>query len=257
MNIGRALTYLTEDPQWVRKLAIAMLLNLLPTAFLALSFAAMYGKFPARVTLTTTSAIWARVSLLAGVPLLGFGLCSMRNVIAGHDVPLPDWSDWRGLLRDGLMVWGVITIWYLPSNFLDWLGKANPHVADSLSQLSSVLTLLASLAMPAAQARLAVTGRFRAGLDVGAVLQLMQSNFGGYLRLLIVTGLGTLVISIPFVFAAWLVTGSIADRGSRLLATILLGMGLAILILRPYGELVLNHLMGQVYLKAVSRRPNS
>ncbi len=71
MDIGRAFTFVGDDPKWVQKLLIGGGLFLL-------------GYL--------TSII------LIGIPIflivLGYLVQVTRNVIGGQDRPLPEWNDW-------------------------------------------------------------------------------------------------------------------------------------------------------------------
>src|SRR5436190_419396 len=82
MNYGRAFTYVTEDPEWLKKVGIAALVLLIP--------------------------------VVGGIILLGWGQEITRRVINDDPTPLPDWSNFGDLLIKGLKVFVVILIYILP-----------------------------------------------------------------------------------------------------------------------------------------------
>jgi hypothetical protein len=257
MNVRRALTYLFADPRWPSRLGIAMLLNLLPTAMIAYRQLVMEDGDPQSAELLGNLA-WTGVTTFAMIPIYGYLLRIVRNVVAGADLPLPEWTDVQRLLRDGLALWGIVFVWGLPGNLLGSAAGTASGEDDTgrilLSLLGMLLVLVVVYAVlivqPAAEARLAVTGSFLAGLDVRAALATVRRNLGGYIRLLLVTlvgGVGIFGIGFGLVWLVQAATGG-APTFSRVLtiATILVGLTLG-----PYLQFALYHLYGQVYARAM------
>ena len=198
VNIGRAFSYVFRDPQWARKLGIAVVLGLPAAALWLLNEAVLRDR---ALGSTPLAAIALDATLrLAWVPLFGFDLRIMRRVAAGTDLPLPTWSDLGGIARDGLKLWVVITLWMLPEEFARLLGDAlAPEIGDdaplALRGLAQLIGLVVLIVLPAAEVRLAATGSVGAGLDVGAALRTVGRNLGGYLLLLLLDfGILTLVV---------------------------------------------------------------
>lgn len=254
MDLRRALTYLFADPRWPAKLGVAMLLNLLPTA--------LSGYWQLRVAWDggTLSAdpvgafVWNGLTTFAMIPLYGYLLRIVRNLVAGTDLPLPEWSDAGRLLRDGLSLWGIVVLWGLPSTLLGAivdpfivgadLGRVMVGLVFMLFVLVVVFAVL--VVQPAAEARLAVTGSFRAGVDVRAALATVRRNRGGYVRLFLVTlagGLGVAGIGFGLVWLAKSALGGATEFQN------VLGVSSVVVAatVGPYLQFVLYHLYGQVY----------
>ena len=252
MDVGRAFTYLFRDRRWVRTLGIVALLGL-PPAALNLLRATLFAN---RVSTDDPipSALFGVVVGLAGVPVSGYVLRIVRGVAAGADLPLPGWSDVGGLVGDGLKAWGVLTIWTLPRTLLELLGGLGSGEADGdgrlpLRALVALMGLILIVVEPAAQARLATTGSFAAGLDVGAVFGTVRRNLGGYLVLLLVAligGVAALGLVVGLVWAAW---GTAAGQPDVRDVT-RVGAALGPVSVGPCFALVLAHLSGQAYRRA-------
>ena len=264
MNIRRALTFLFQDPRWVGKLGIAMVLNLVPAALIGYqlitgspSAASVLGDASASTLQATAfDVLWTPLVGLAIVPLYGFVLRITRNVVAGHDVRAP----------------GVVGRRRPPSGWTQALGRSDPLDAarragptcrqpvcpgqrrgmagDRTRHHRGVADLI--VVQPAAEARLAVIGSLAAGLDVPAAFATVRRNLGGYLRVLLVliVGFGSgLGLSIGLVALVWRVLGGTPS----LREIMVVGITVTWVLLRPYTEFVLRHLYGQVYARAQDR----
>ncbi|GIK58651.1 MAG: DUF4013 domain-containing protein [Chloroflexi bacterium] len=84
MDIGKALTYVTEDERWVTKLGIG-------AAMAFFSFLIIPAFF-----------------------LTGYMVQIAQNVMAGHERPLPEWQDWGKLFMDGLNLFVAMLVYTLP-----------------------------------------------------------------------------------------------------------------------------------------------
>ena len=82
MDIGRAFSYFTEDADWVKKVLIGGVVNLIPIV----NFAAT-----------------------------GYWLSQTKNVYEGREVPLPEWSDFGGFFMKGLMAAIAGFVYSLPA----------------------------------------------------------------------------------------------------------------------------------------------
>jgi Protein of unknown function (DUF4013) len=254
MNVRRAFTYLFRDPHWVRKLGIAMLVNLVPTALLVFGLLSTRDVASAVMGSADPSTLWSTLPSLAMIPLNGFVLRITRNVVAGVDVPLPEWADLGDILRDGFKLWGVIMVWSLPERLVAYAsgsfsGNSGGEGIPVLDALAGVISLTVLVVQPAAEARLAVTGAFRAGLDVAAAFETVRRNLGGYLLLLLVTGGVVLIgfaLSAALVALAWWTIGLQSDSGSVRVAGIT-SLGLTLAVFGPYLAFVVAHLSGQAF----------
>lgn len=84
MDIQRAVTFVTEDEQWIKKLGIGLLMMFL--FFL----------------------------ILPMFVVMGYGVQVARNVKDGMDVPLPEWDNLGGFFKDGLSIAVVGLVYSLP-----------------------------------------------------------------------------------------------------------------------------------------------
>jgi len=81
MDIGKAFAYISEDEEWMKKLLIGALIGAVPVANFA---------------------------------IFGYQAEIARNVAAGEERPLPDWSDFGRFFVDGLRLVGVFFVYFLP-----------------------------------------------------------------------------------------------------------------------------------------------
>lgn len=228
MDIGRAFTFVTEDPKWVVKVLIGgalMLVNLVLSFGISVVF-----------NLVNLGFLGPLVSTLLTAPilmlLLGYTIQVARNVIAGTAQALPEWANWELLGRDGVKAWVVQTLLYLPvlvvsmfSSLFARTGNAGGGlVALCLSCLVFLLAIGLGLLYPVALGRFAATGDVARALNVGALVATFRRQPGTYLLTALVS------------FAAVLV-------GS--LGVILCGIGLPFTLF--YAFLVVYHLIGQAY----------
>lgn len=252
MDIGRALTFLFHDPRWVSKLVIAMLLNVVPTCLTSVGSFRSVTAIASLPDAVTVSPVWPIAASLTSVPLFGYVLRIARNVIAGNDLPLPDWhKDVPGILKDGLLLWVVITVWQLPLTILDLVPRVNATIGENgtVAVLSSLLGVAIFFTQPAAEGRLAASGRLTAGLDVASALDLVRISVWAYLKLalaIVVGGAISIAIGIALVMLVATPLGILLEWRDRVEA----GIVAAFLLLSPYGQFALYHLTGQAYAEA-------
>lgn len=252
MNVRRALTFFFQDPQWARVLGIALLLNVPIVLLTALGFQIFSPTLPSELQVIVRSPLWSLLLLsIVNVPLYGYELRITRQVIQGHDLPLPAWSDLSGILRDGVLLWVVVTSWSLLSFLVEYVtGSQDPNSSSSvLVLISSLIGAVVTLFIqPAAQGRLAATGSLRAGLEPASVFGALAGHLGKYFRLALVTvilaGIG-FAIGIALVLIAAYAAGHI--RGTSAWRSIVeLGILLPLLMVGPYFRFVSAHLIGQI-----------
>jgi hypothetical protein len=182
VDFGRAFTFVTEDPDWVKKILIG-------GGFALLS------------------------SILVGIPfVLGYFGRTLRNAAAGAARPLPDWDDLGGLFSEGLRLTAVYLVYLLgvflviagvgcalmaPAMLVGGAGSNDFDPSEAVGALGGLavvalygLVMLLSLAMavymPAAIARAAVRGAIGAGFEWAAVIGFIRANLGNYLLSVVV-----------------------------------------------------------------------
>jgi hypothetical protein len=214
MDIGSAFSYMFDDQDWIKKIAIggvAMLLG---------------------------------VVLVPILTVYGYMLQTMKNVRDNQPTPLPEWSDLGTLTLKGLMVVLIGVVYSLPALIPYCLviavsvasQQADSDVANTLGILSSCLVCLAlffvvvaSVLFPAAVIRYAQYDTFGSAFQLREIFNFISSNFGDY------------IIVVLLVFVAQF----IAQFG-----IILCGIG--IFLTSFWALLVMGNLFGQLARKVAS-----
>lgn len=196
MDIGRAFSYPFQDPKWITKVVIGGLFVLLVPVFLIGAFI-----------------------------LSGYSLRVMRNVVAGSDVPLPEWDDIGAMFVDGVKATVIAIIWSIPLIIV----SAINYRADSLllSCLTFFLSALTSAFVLAALVPFSQTGNFSDGLQFQAAINRVMSNLGDYI----------------IIFLLGYVLGIIAAAG-------LIGLCVGVLFTTFYALLINSHLGSQAYVRS-------
>jgi len=177
LDFARSFTFVTEDPDWIKKVLIGGAFTLL-------------------------------AALLVGIPfVLGYFAKTLRNVAAGASRPLPEWDDLGGLFQDGLRVAAVYLV-YLFGGMLvaaipgcalmlpAMIASASNRGGEAAAALSVVgmiafygLMLLFSLALmvfvPAALTQVALRGTVADGLAWRRSIAFIRLNLGNYLLSLV------------------------------------------------------------------------
>jgi len=159
-----------EDPFWIRKILIGGLFYLL--AF-----------------------------LLVGIPfVLGYCARMMRNVIRGDAKPLPEWDDLGEYFAEGLQLFLVWILFFLPTIVLGALFIGGMAAASGVGMPEEVagcsagvflllfipLLLVSSIIVPAALTRAIAEQRMGAAFEFGKVLQFISKNFVNYLIVIVI-----------------------------------------------------------------------
>ncbi len=180
MNIGKAFTYVFDDPDYIKKIGIAALMALIP--------------------------------VVGSLILLGWGVEITRRVIQGDAQPLPDWTDFGKLLMQGLKAFVVIFVYVLPIILLTSCvqiamiplqSQSNNTFAMVITGLSlvtsclgAILGIAAAFLIPPALGILAVTGQIGAALRFTDVIALVRANTSAYLLALVGGFLASFVASL-------------------------------------------------------------
>ncbi len=214
MDFGASFSFVTQDEEWIKKIAIGAVLVLVSPFTLGISL----------------------------IPLVGWGLEISRRVIRGTEPTLPDWSDFGQLFTDGIKLIVGALIWSLPLIILSICGSiigvvvaeqgGGDDFAGILSALVSCVSvpygLLVALLLPSLVGQLADHGEFGRAINPMNAFKLLGANVGGYVLALVVYA-----IVVPLI---------------QLVGLLVCIVG--VLPAYAYGQAVLGHLYGQAYREA-------
>jgi hypothetical protein len=217
MDFGKAFSFVFDDPDWVQKVLIGGLVNLIP--------------------------------VIGQLLVTGYMLNVGRNVIRGEPRPLPEWSDFGQILIDGVYAFIIGLIYSLPIIILMCvvlfptlaIGGAFSDDGDlgAIGVLGSCCfaafamiygIALGWLFLPAALARYADTNDLMSALRFGEVLDISRANPVVFLIALLIT---------------WAV-GFLASFGVVLCV-------IGIWFTQFYAQVVTGHAYAQAYLIATER----
>jgi hypothetical protein len=175
LDFGRALRFVVEDPNWIKKILIGGLFTLLS-------------------------------AILVGAPFVsGYFVRLVRNVARDEARPLPEWEDLGGLFMDGLRALAVylghvLAAMILPVSVGCLLGlvmggasqAGGGSAREALGMLAglgmvalygigALLMLVLMLYVPAALMRFVLYNRVAAGYEPREVVGIIRRNLGNYL----------------------------------------------------------------------------
>lgn len=195
MDVGKSITFVTEDPDWLTKLGLGGLISLVPI----LNFA------------------W-----------YGYLVEVMRNVAAGRERPLPDWSDITGQFMRGLYICIALLIYAFPFILATGVGVvvalipaifADQKFSQTLSIVSSGVGLLLlclmciyllalSVFIPAVFINYSRQETFASCFQFGEIFRIITANFSDYvIASTVAVGIGFVVGVIGLVIsfiAGWI-----------------------------------------------------
>jgi len=172
MDIGSAFTFMFDDEEWIKKLAIG-----------------------GGIALVATILSPILIGLVLFLPLGGYMLETLKGVRDGQ-TKLPEWSDFGNLFIKGLMIALIGLIYNIPVILLACLAagvnigmaEADPDMAQVLgiasacfSCLQIVLSILISFILPGAIIRYAQYDTFGSAFQVGEIFRFITSNIGNYI----------------------------------------------------------------------------
>jgi len=165
MDIGRAFSALTKDPRWKGKIAIGVLISLVPIVNLAVT---------------------------------GWGIRYVAMCARGRDTELPDWNEFGSHWATGLGYSVARLIYYIPAiailAVMVFPGLMSVGMnTDSFAALEVLLgslatglmlaglfVLVVSLLEQAARVNYAIRGEWAGAFDVKGILAAVKANTGGY-----------------------------------------------------------------------------
>ncbi len=189
MDIGSAFTFMFDDEEWVKKLAIGG----------GIMFAALL-LMPLFL-----------VGVLLILPVVGYSLEVYKNVRDGALKPLPEWTNFGDLFKGGLFVALIGLVYNLPAllivclsvviqggltaAFSDNSDAASiiPVVSICFSCLQLVLSLAGYALMPAGVIRYAQYGTFGAAFQIGDIIAFIRNNIGDYIIVILLAWVASLL----------------------------------------------------------------
>jgi hypothetical protein len=187
MDIASAFTFMFDDEEWVKKIAVGGGIT-----FLGLLL----------------SPILIGIAVL--LPLSGYMLETLKNVRDGRPTPLPEWSDFGNLFSKGLIVFLIALIYSLPSLIFVCIyvgaqyGLANADsdilivVASCLMCVLVLFILLASFLLPAGLIRYAQYDTFGSAFQFGEIFSFIRENIGDYIIVILLSWVAQFVASFGF-----------------------------------------------------------
>jgi hypothetical protein len=203
MDIGSSFTYMFEDDNWIKKIAIGGVVSIIPIVDFA---------------------------------VFGYLVQVIRNVRDGQPLPLPEWDQFGQYFIDGLWIFVIFLVWSIPLIVVACLqGIAGAVLTDNQGQTTAYsiisvclgcLTFLWSLVLgvvyPAILVRYAEVGELMAGFRFGEIFGIISANVGNYIivvlliwvaSLIALLGLILCIVGIIFTqFWAYLVSGNLMGQ---------------------------------------------
>lgn len=222
MDIGRALTFFTEDERWIEKTAIG-------TGVLLLSFLLSF----------------ILVGIVGFMIVMGYSVRLLQNVRDGVNPVLPEWDQWGDDLSRGFKLFVVQFVWALPIILIIvpitlvsvMVGSSGGDEAAGFAALLAlcatciafIVAIFYMLIQPAVTIFFAENEQISDGLQIARIWDWTRSHIGEVAIVTIVYVVGGMIIG---------TVGSIAG-------VILCGIGLLVTI--PLAQLVIYYLQFHLY----------
>ncbi|HJQ40588.1 MAG TPA: DUF4013 domain-containing protein [Thermoanaerobaculia bacterium] len=192
-DFGKPFTYVFDDPRWLQKILVG-------------------GLF-----------ILASVFLIGWFFVLGYLARVARNIIAGHEYPLPEWEDLGGMFNEGARLIGVLLCYAIPMFLIAMVFMVPAILSDTtdneavqaisgsfagcLSCLIVPLVFVILFFMPASLIFAVVEQRFGAAFEIGRLWAFIRANIGNYLLAIVVAivarilgGFGIFLLCVGVIF---------------------------------------------------------
>jgi hypothetical protein len=166
-DFGKPFTYVFDDPNWIPKILIGGLFYL------------------------------AGFLLIGWFFIFGYVAQTARNVMAGHERPLPEWENIGAFFAEGLRLFAVLLVYILPmivlamafiipAGVLSSVDHEGAHllgegIAGCLSCLMVPLVLIMMVFAPASMLFAAAEQRFGAAFEFGRIWDFIKANAGNYI----------------------------------------------------------------------------
>jgi hypothetical protein len=187
MDIGSAFTYMFDDQDWIKKIAIG-----------------------GGITLVAIILSPILIGLALFLPLSGYMLETLKNVRDGRPTPLPEWTNFGDLFSKGLMIFVLYLVYNIPSILFSCISggisaaAANPDmnqdvvttlgfVSVCVSCLQIIVSLLGNALLPAAIIRYAEYGSLSAAFQFGEIFNFIKNNIGDYVIVVLLSWVAGLV----------------------------------------------------------------
>ena len=171
MDYGKAFSFFFEDKDWLKKMLLGGVFNLLALV------------------------------IVGAIINMGYSIRVMRNVRDGLEEVLPDWENIGGFLSDGIAPWGITIIYSLPSlipslvanvlsTFSEVIKKDAGTAFSALSLCCSCFSFLGYaflILAPAALVNYARTESFGAAFRFGELFRIIRKFPGPYVLTLLVS----------------------------------------------------------------------
>lgn len=187
MDATRSFKYWLEDKDWIKKVLIGGVLNLVPVVGQAF--------------------MW------------GYGLRQLKNVTEGRELPLPEWDDWGGDLMRGIMVFLGYLVYAIPliilsifSGIFGALGAGVVRTALETGRMSGpgiwglcvgvialiqfVYGIALAVWLPAALLNYINVGSFMGFLKFADILAIIKNNMKNYITVVLMWFAATIVAGI-------------------------------------------------------------
>lgn len=185
MDIGSAFTYMFDDEEWIKKLAIG-------------GAVALVGAILSPIL----------IGIVLFLPLSGYMVQVLKNVRDGQSRPLPEWSDWGDLFKTGLFVVVITLVYNIPSiilacgaGIIQGVGpQLDPDTAQNLTLvaaclncLQAIVSLICNLFVPAAVIRYAQFDTLGAAFQFGDIFSFIRANIGDYIIVVLLSWVASVI----------------------------------------------------------------
>jgi hypothetical protein len=187
MDVTRSFKYVFEDKDWIKKVLIGGVLNIIP----------VIGQ----------AFMW------------GYGLRQLKNVTEGRELPLPEWDDWGGDLMRGIMVFLGYLVYAIPiiilaifSGIFGGLGTSAALAAAragrvggagiwgvcvcGISIIEFIYGIALALWLPAALLNYVNVGSFMGFFKFADIWAMIKNNMKNYITVVVMWIVAAIVASI-------------------------------------------------------------
>ncbi len=193
MDIGSAFTYMFDDQDWIKKIAIG-----------------------GGITLGAIILLPVLIGLALFLPLSGYMLETLKNVRDGRPTPLPEWTNFGDLFSKGLMIFVIGLVYNLPSIIFACASGGinivlqNPDTSSDLvgvlttvsiclSCVQFVVAFLGNALLPAAIIRYAEYGTLGSAFQFREIFNFIKNNIGDYVIVVLLSWVAGLIAALGLI----------------------------------------------------------